>query len=102
LAKKQQLAEWQTFDQNIDFVMVEKQDLTVNNWDTPSLSTTWWQQIMTWMGVTNTPATITFLFGFETDRFPKGLVDDLLNIIIIVKLPFRYTHGGDACSGVIV
>jgi hypothetical protein len=37
LWQKKQLAEWQTFVQNIDFVMAEKQDLTANKWETPSL-----------------------------------------------------------------
>jgi hypothetical protein len=38
---QQQIADWQTFDQNIDFVLVEKQDLTATKWDTPLLQTTW-------------------------------------------------------------
>jgi hypothetical protein len=89
----------------MDFVMIEKQDqgITANNWDFAIKHLVATDH--------DTDGSYSYaghhhhLLGSETDRFTKGLVDDLLNIvedlvavIIVNPTPFRYSHGGDACS----
>jgi hypothetical protein len=99
LWSQQQLAEWQTFDQNIDFVVVQKQDLIANSWDTPSLSSTWSQQIMTWTGISNTLTTTSSSSSISKLTDSQKVWSTTSSSTSFL---FRYPNGGDPCSGVIL